>query len=73
MARQPKRPEVPETYLCAYCVRRLLVDNYSVALPKDVPPERVHQVTEPMMPAFTLGCTCGHYTVVSPWREQNHH
>lgn len=72
MPRQPKRSKIPETYLCAHCVRRLVVGNYSVTVPKDTPPEGVHRVTEPTMPPFTLTCTCGHYTVVSPWRSENH-
>lgn len=71
MARQPKGPRVPETYRCANpeCGHLMLVSGYSVDSPGDTPPERVHHVTETGVLPFTLLCACGHYTVVSPWRE----
>lgn len=71
MPRQPKGPRVPEMYRCGNpaCERNLLVSGYKARVPEGTAPERVHRVQESGMPPFTLMCTCGHYTVVSEWRD----
>ena len=62
--------EVPEMYRCANWQRALRVQGrggYSVDGPMpDTPQDRIHRVNAPSLPPFTLACTCGHFTVVSP-------
>jgi len=71
MARQPKGPRGPEMYRCAtpQCGRNLVVSQYMAGLQEDTQPDRIHRMAESGMVGFTLSRTCGHYTVVSPWRE----
>jgi hypothetical protein len=59
---------VPEMYRCANpgCGRALVTASYAGGPLSATAPERIHRVTEPILPAFSLICTCGHYTVVSP-------
>ena len=75
----PKRDRVkpghnPEQYRCANpeCARGPPLDirRYAAYPPDDVPPERIHYVTEPTMAGFSICCaSCGHYTVVSPFER----
>ncbi len=62
---------VPSVYLCANpaCGRRLETSRYLAELPVDAVADRVLSVWEPNLPAFTILCTCGCFTVVSPRKE----
>jgi hypothetical protein len=69
--RGPKPGHVRDMYECANpgCNRRLETEKYSVSVPSSgVAADRIHPVLEPSLPAFTLLCTCGHFTVVTPAR-----
>jgi len=71
MAKKSMGPKVPEHYECANpsCRRTLQTRYYMMDRVGNAVPEEVHQVFAPNLPLFTLMCTCGHYTVVKPWRE----
>lgn len=70
MANKRNSPRVPEMYRCRNpaCERNVLVSGYLATVPKGTAPGRVHSVEESGVLPFTLMCSCGHYTVVSPWR-----
>jgi hypothetical protein len=58
-----------DSYQCANpaCRRWLGIKLYLDSGPEaDVPPERVHRITDPRLPPIVLFCTCGHFTVNGP-------
>jgi hypothetical protein len=62
---KPKRPKNPDAYKCANCRRTLVLSGYSGSPLADTPDERIHRITDPSLPGFSLHCTCDHYTIVA--------
>ncbi len=76
MARQSKKPRIPEYYRCRnpQCTRTsaLLVEGYRAQqIPPNTPEERIHRVVESGVYDFTILCSCGHFTQVTPWRNES--
>jgi hypothetical protein len=65
----------PGMYRCANptCDRTtpMNVTSYAMDPGPDVPAERLHYITEPDMPGFSICCaSCAHYTIVSRFDQR---
>ena len=54
---------------CSACGRRLDTAGYQVAPGENVPKEQVTRSYNPGQAMFYVRCTCGHYTVSSPFSK----
>ena len=54
---------------CAACGRRLNTAGYQVAPGENVPKEQITRSYTPGQAMFYVRCTCGHYTVSSPFSK----
>ncbi len=52
---------------CAKCDRRLDTEGYQAAPGGDAPKSQITRHYNPAQPFFSVRCTCGHYTVSSPF------
>ena len=58
---------VPLAVVCAACGRRLDIAGYQLAPSENVPKEQITRHYNPTQALFYVRCTCGHYTVSSPF------
>jgi hypothetical protein len=60
---------VPPAVDCAGCGRRLDTAGYQLAPGENVPKEQITRQYNPGQAMFYVRCTCGHYTVSSPFSK----
>lgn len=58
--------QIPDRVICAWCKRPLDPYVYSVTLDEDTLEEDIIRIGDPNIPAFSVQCTCGKYTVYRP-------
>ena len=60
---------VPLSVDCTTCGRRLATEGYQAAPSEVVPKDQVTRHYNPAHPYYSVRCTCGHYTVSSPFAK----
>jgi hypothetical protein len=58
---------VPFSVDCAKCGRRLDTKGYQAAPSEVTPKDQITRYYDPAHPHFSVICSCGHYTVSSPF------
>jgi hypothetical protein len=60
---------IPLAVDCAACGRRLDTAGYQLAPGENVPKDQITRHYNPAQAMFYVRCTCGHYTVSSPFSK----
>ena len=46
-----------------YCTRVIVTQSSRSWAGPDVPSDKIHKIYNPNSPPFSVGCSCGHYTM----------